>query len=329
MDSDHVVERRLAVVTLLLLSPACGELLTGSTPLPRFLFTLTGLPYLVGFYGCGALLIREMVRRRGLGWPSIALLGAAYGVVEEGLVASSWFNPFFPGAVPLHGFGRFLDTNWLWAVQLTVFHAAVSITIPILVTETAFPAVAAQPWLSARGVGIAAAVFGALAVLSSILTSFVMFRAQGYTHPPATWFGAAVLVLALALGALRMRRSDPGAKRPGTPPRLWMLRVFGLSASALIIATTWGSRGRIPAPAAILAVLLIAAASVWCVREWSRRSGWGTEQALAVASGTLAFFAFLQPIAQGALIGSGVALVALSGMVWLARRVGRGVTLAA
>src|SRR5579859_4466474 len=190
MRSPTELDLRLPILTLLLLSPVCGELLTGSTPLPRFVLSPFGLPYLVGFYGCGALLIREMVRRRGLGWASIALLGAAYGVVEEGLVASSWFNPFFPPAEPLHGFGRLFGTNWLWAAQLTVFHSAVSITIPILITELIFPAVARRPWLGSIGMVIAAAVFVALAALSSVMTSLVMFRAQGYVHPPAMWFGA-------------------------------------------------------------------------------------------------------------------------------------------
>ena len=44
-------------------------------------------------YGGGALLIREHVRHKGRGWPTILCLGAAYALLEEGLVGQSLFNP--------------------------------------------------------------------------------------------------------------------------------------------------------------------------------------------------------------------------------------------
>jgi hypothetical protein len=54
---------------------------------------LPALVVLAPMYGGGALLIREVVRRRGLGWPSIILLALACGVLEEGLITQSLFNP--------------------------------------------------------------------------------------------------------------------------------------------------------------------------------------------------------------------------------------------
>lgn len=87
------VRTRGAILTLALLSPLTAEVLTGSTPILPFLFPTTIL-YQVLFYGSGALLIREAVRRRGLGWPSIVLLGGAYGILEEGLVNVTCSIPF-------------------------------------------------------------------------------------------------------------------------------------------------------------------------------------------------------------------------------------------
>ncbi|HVV71774.1 MAG TPA: hypothetical protein VHI52_09795, partial [Verrucomicrobiae bacterium] len=72
------------VLTLLLLSPTIGELLSGSSP-PLQFFNPIALALLVCLYGCGALLIRETVARRGLNSTGLLLLGAAYGIVEEGL----------------------------------------------------------------------------------------------------------------------------------------------------------------------------------------------------------------------------------------------------
>ncbi|HLV99168.1 MAG TPA: hypothetical protein VKT82_10895 [Ktedonobacterales bacterium] len=68
------MRRFLPVITLIVLAPLVAEVLPGSTRIT--------MPALVLFdvliYGPGALLIREVVRRRGRGWASILLLGAAY-----------------------------------------------------------------------------------------------------------------------------------------------------------------------------------------------------------------------------------------------------------
>ena len=53
-----------------------------------------------------ALLIREVARRRGLGWPGILLLAAAFGVVQAGLVDQSMFSPRLPRHPVLVGHGR-------------------------------------------------------------------------------------------------------------------------------------------------------------------------------------------------------------------------------
>ncbi len=87
---------QFAVMALYLLAPFTGEVLSGSTPLLGFSDPFV-LIWETALYGSAALLIREIARRRGLGWTSIVLLGAAYGVFEEGLVINIWFNPFDDG----------------------------------------------------------------------------------------------------------------------------------------------------------------------------------------------------------------------------------------
>jgi hypothetical protein len=63
---------------LLVLSPAVGELLSGSSP-PLQFFNPFFLLILVGLYGCGALLIRETVVFHQLNPAGLLLLGATYG----------------------------------------------------------------------------------------------------------------------------------------------------------------------------------------------------------------------------------------------------------
>jgi len=104
-----------ALLTLFLLAPIIPEMITGSTP-PLMFINPISLLFETGLYGSGAILIRELVRRRGLGWSSIVLLGAAYGILEEGLIITSWFNPYWPDLGKLAYYGRVFDTSWIWAV---------------------------------------------------------------------------------------------------------------------------------------------------------------------------------------------------------------------
>jgi hypothetical protein len=74
---------------LLLLTPGIPEYLSASSQLtllvlnPILFFGL--LAANVGLYGSGVILIREAMIRWKKGWASVFLLGAAYGIVEEGL----------------------------------------------------------------------------------------------------------------------------------------------------------------------------------------------------------------------------------------------------
>src|SRR5262249_6156817 len=97
-------ERRLRTwpggLTLFLLAPMVAEMLTGSTPPLNFINPVS-LLLEIPLYGAGAVLARELIRRRGLGWGRLLLLGAAYGVLEEGLTIGSWFDPYWPDVAPL------------------------------------------------------------------------------------------------------------------------------------------------------------------------------------------------------------------------------------
>ena len=117
------------VLVLLVLAPAIGELLSGSSP-PLQFFNPVFFLLLVGLYGCGALLVRETVARYQLNAVGVLLLGAAYGIVEEGLTCKSFFNLHWTDTGFLSVYGRGWGVNWVWTFGLTVYHAVVSITVP-------------------------------------------------------------------------------------------------------------------------------------------------------------------------------------------------------
>jgi len=131
------MHRRLPAFVLVLMAPLVAELLAGSTPLGQPIVLAILLVVYLPLYGAGALLIRELVRRSGRGWPSILLLGAAYGFIEEGFVSQSLFNPTLYHAA--NWGARILGINGVYTEWVIVVHAVWSASIPILLTELLFP----------------------------------------------------------------------------------------------------------------------------------------------------------------------------------------------
>jgi hypothetical protein len=92
---------KLIIVFLMFLSPALGELLSSSTPPFKF-FNPLALAVLMSFYGGGTLLIREARTRWDLHWP-VLFLAVAYGILEEGTMMQSFFNPNHAGTADQAG----------------------------------------------------------------------------------------------------------------------------------------------------------------------------------------------------------------------------------
>ncbi len=330
--------RWLAALTLYLLAPIIAEVLTGSTPPLQFVNPLS-LIFLTALYGSGALLIRETARRRGLGWWSVIALGAAYGVLEEGLVVTSWFNPHWPDVLYLNDYSHALGVNWYWALGLTAFHAIVSVTLPITLVETAFPALAPLPWLGKRSYRLLMVWLGIVSILGLVGFGFLEFRSQGYSHPPLLdWLGALVIALALVwLGTHRLSRIwrhaqgertvPPAMSRRHAPP-LGTLRFAGFGFALLFFAILWGGPHLFLRPqVGIVALALALALPAWLVNRWSHRLDWSPRKRLALLTGVALFFVALAPFSEYVVKStakdeSGLTLVAVAtlvGLIWLAR----------
>ena len=119
--------RRLApALVLAVLATVVPEVLFGSTPLTEPGRILVTMP----IYAGGAILIRELARRRGSGWLQIAMLGVAFGIVVEGLALGSLFSPTLFNAALVGG--RLFGVNWTWTEWTLGYHAIWSISIPIV-----------------------------------------------------------------------------------------------------------------------------------------------------------------------------------------------------
>ncbi len=86
------MRRVLPAITLFFVAPLVAEFLLGDLPLKL----LGALIILAPMYGGGALLVRELVRRSGRGWPSILMLAFAYAVIEEAFTTQTLVQSRLP-----------------------------------------------------------------------------------------------------------------------------------------------------------------------------------------------------------------------------------------
>ena len=205
-------------------------MLSGSTPPLEWLNPVAAL-LLIWLYGAGVLVMRETAVRWKTGWPSILLLGAAYGIIEEGLAVKSFFDPAWMDLGTLGWYGRWLDVNWVWAVWLTIYHAVVSIAIPIFLMEWIWPRVRGQPLTSRRGYITAIALLAGATIFIDILLT---------PYRPSVWhlLGASAAVVFLVWAAKRyagvLWSRLPCRKAPASP-RAYALAGFGFLMGSFLL----------------------------------------------------------------------------------------------
>lgn len=210
--------RRHPVICLLLLSPGIPEYISGSSPTsaivlnpPTFAFQLAAN---LGLYGPGVLLVREAMVRWNKGWATVLLLGAAYGILEEGVALATLFNPHANPVGKLGIYGHWLGVNWVWVAGILPVHMIFSISLPILLLGLAVPGTKGQRLLSRRGLRVASVVLAAdVAFLFALVA-----KGEGF------WMGWPVFAssfVAMALLVLAARRVSAGALHAtGDLPRL-------------------------------------------------------------------------------------------------------------
>ncbi len=261
-------------VGLYFLAPLIAEFFLGDFPIVM-------LPLLIPlslWYGGGALLIREIVRRRGLGWRSVLLLGLAFAIIEEGLLTMSLFNPDYADQRLLdRGHIAMLGIGVPWTIFVLALHVGWSVATPIALMETAQPGRRTEPWLSGRALRavVAITVVGAVVVFGTNYPAYGHFIASA----PQLIVSAAIaaLLVAIALLAHGSTRVDIGqAPRAGV-----------VVATTMLCAGAFQLGMHAPTAAAIVIMIGAIAALLTAVAAWSRRTGWGATQVFAVAAGML------------------------------------------
>jgi len=308
-------------LALVLTAPLVAEYLLGDLPIKM----LPALILLAPMYGGGALLIREVARRTGRGWPTILVLGMAYAIFEEAFTTQSLFNPNYlrlnlgllaPAYIPALGIGV-----W-WTLWMLMVHAIWSISTPIALIEACVPERARTPWLGRVGLVVTVVVF----LLGAIAATALGYRQDHYLASKAQFIWAAVAVVGLVVIAFRMlviRRV--AAER--IAPSAWILGAIslGFASAAMVVPMQWGW-------GAVAALLGVDAGMLIVVLAWMRKGAMTLAHQVALAAGTALAYgwhAFLQHPVVGQLdaslrVGNAVFLAGAIGLIWLgARRVAR------
>jgi hypothetical protein len=270
----------LLAIGLFLLAPLVAEFLLGNLPITA----LGALLLLAPLYGGAALLIRELSRRRGAGWPTMLVLALAYGVLEEGITTMSLFNPNYAGqrlldngAIPVLGIGV------VWTGFVLGLHTVWSISAPIAVMEVFAGPRRTTPWLSRPWLATVGLVF-LVGVAGTTAVSIASFQ---FVASAAQLVATAIVVVALVALAfvLPARAVAPTASAAPSP---WLV-----GGAALVASSVFKQLPRDWNPWLYVCIqLALAAAAVVTVRAWSARPGWGDPQRLALAAGALLTYAW-------------------------------------
>jgi hypothetical protein len=262
----------------------------------------------LGLYGPGVLLVREAKVRWEKGWASVLLLGAAYGILEEGVALGTLFNPAAGPVGELGVYGHWLGINWVWVAGIIPVHMIYSVSIPILILGLALPETNGRRFLEGKKLLVAVMILGIdVLALFLLITLGVKF-----------WMGTPILVgsfiaIAIFVMAARIVKSDAVHARQGEPaakPR--RMAVLGATFYPCVLLTEFLTKGA-GAPALVDFVLVILVQGLFLLYVLRIIGSRGNERNLVALS-----FGLVLPIAAFGVISEAsfpVPLLADLGMV--------------
>lgn len=308
------MKRISPAMALLFLGPICGELISGHQSLFEFInplaFLLTSLPY-----GFGAIICRELMIRWHKRWPSLILLGLAYGVYEEFIVARSVWDPDWAELGAIRDYSYWEGVTWTYAAVLLHFHLLISILASIGLAHLIYPGRRHASWVNNRQ-------------LIWCFIGLALWTPALWLINPFTPTIPALIFSVLAIGGLvYLARHWPESlfpQRAGTSTQpVWYGVLAAVNMTAIFLAvfvlpetkSAW-----LPDwPVMLAGIVILDVLMFGLILRWSGNGyAWDDRHKLAFIAGVLAFFivfGFLQDLEQF----GGLSLVAIV-TIWGLRR---------
>jgi len=249
-----------AALFLLVAPGLLAEVVSQNTSLAEYFSPVT---FMLGSltYGVPVLLIREIAAARGLGVAGVAILGIAYGILNEGVIARTLTQASGPPLFDFAGYGQVGPIQSGWTIFMLAWHALHSVLYPILLARWLYPAAASGLWF---------ATGAARWVRYPIGVAMVGLYALYFLNPPGGDLGIfllyAAVTAALVLVSLRFGNRDVASPRPNTVS--WPA-LAGMSTAILYLGAL-AAPGHIPFAWYALAFAATVALAIFGVRH----AGW-------------------------------------------------------
>jgi hypothetical protein len=300
MDLSARLRRLSPAIALMVLSPLVAEVLPGAT---RF-HALFVFPIEVCVWGGGALLIREAVRKRKMGWPSLVLLAVALSLAEEFLIQQTSLAPMVI-KIQRQEYARAFGVNYLYLLWAVMYEVVFVVLVPIKLTELIFWNRRNDQWLSRTGVAIVALLFLIGACLAWFTWTQIarteVFHVPPYTPPMAAIMSAAGLIAVLIICAAGpLRNAGKRAYTNSPSPAPWALTTLGAVWAALwfcLAVLAFGIRPSIPPWIPVAAGLLLAGTVLVVMPVWVMSPAWTARHDFALISGAIVGSMFITFIA--------------------------------
>jgi|HubBroStandDraft_6_1064221.scaffolds.fasta_scaffold128236_3 hypothetical protein len=275
--------------TLIFLAPFIAEVLSGAT---RVSFLFAFVPELM-MWGCGALLIREVVRRWGGGWTSILLLGLALAVFEECIVQQTSLAPL-PWLAISADYGRRLGVNWIYFLFMLGYESVWVVVVPIQVTELIFPEWREERWLRTGGMITSVIVFllGARVAWYAWIKRArpMVFHALHYDVQWSTIVLFLIVIALLILLAFFSRHVERKDSTTRTAPPFWSMvaaaMLFGFPWYRLMVLI-FGERSTQPYWVSIGLGVVWGGFAYFFIRYWSVGRGWNDKHRWGLTFGAV------------------------------------------
>lgn len=312
--------RAAPALSLILLAPLCAEILPGAT---RF-GSLFVFPIEVAVWGGATVLIRDIVRRRGLGWPALLLFGLALSLAEEFLIQQTSSAPLVI-MLKHQVYARAGDVNYLYLAWALLYEPVMVVLIPVALAELLFPARRDAPWLNRVGVAL---VLGLLAIGSGLawftwthIARVQVFHLPLYAPRPPIFGAAGLAIAALVIAGMRTPHGVAAAL-PGGQEILvgagasWSVLLFG------VLLMAFGIAPAVPPALPLAGAALLALVPLAIARGRAPNEAQTVALILGVMGGSMAvsFVGFIGATTADLLFKIIVDLVAFASFVMLFRR---------
>lgn len=162
-------------ITLVAIATVLPELLTGSSSFSAFFNPVIFLILFFG-YGVAVLVVREIAIRYNVTFGGIFVLGFAFSLFNEGLIAKTLIRFSELPVGQYDNYGYFLGISFPFTFAIGFWHALSSVLIPIVLTYWLYPKDRNQPWLSKK-------VVATLGAVLLFLSSAMFLGEEGVRNP--------------------------------------------------------------------------------------------------------------------------------------------------